>query len=245
MGGTACSGTAMSGIIFDFNGVLWWDGHLQEQAWSEFSTRLRGRPLSLDEMAVHVHGRHNRHTLAYLLGRPLAPGEEQRLGEEKEDIYRRLCLAEGERFCLSPGAVELLDLLVARRIPRTIATASGRENLDFFLAHLDLARWFDPAAIVYDDGTRPGKPAPDVYLAAARNLGLPPARCVVVEDALSGIQAAHAAGIGCLVALGPPEQHPALAALDGVGAVVESLAQLPAAALFQLSEITLRRSFYG
>ncbi|MGD8791995.1 MAG: HAD family phosphatase [Anaerolineae bacterium] len=224
---TAMGGTAYGGLIFDLNGVLWWDSHLQEQAWSNFSARLRGRLLSPAEMAVHVHGRPNRHTLAYLLGRPLAPGEEQQLGEEKERIYRRLCLAQGDDFCLSPGAVELLDFLATRSIPRTIATASGRQNLDFFLAHLGLARWFDPDRIVYDDGTRPGKPAPDVYLTAAQRLDLAPARCIVVEDALSGIQAARAAGIGCIVALGPPEKHSALAALDGVDTVVESLAQLP------------------
>ena len=220
---------AFAGIIFDFNGVLWWDGHLQEQAWHDFSAAFRGAPLTPPEMAEHVHGRPNRHTLSYLAGDPLPASEVARLSEEKEAIYRRLCLAQGDGFRLSPGAIPLLERLATAGIPRTIATASGRANVDFFREHLNLDRWFDPAGIVYDDGTLPGKPAPDVYLRAAGTLGLVPGRCVVVEDSLSGIQAAYAAGIGCVVALGPAERHSALASLPGVDLVVESLAELPVA----------------
>jgi beta-phosphoglucomutase-like phosphatase (HAD superfamily) len=222
-----------AGIIFDLNGVLWWDGPFQERAWHLFSEQLRGVALSSAEMAEHVHGRPNRHTLSYLAGRPLSPSDLEQLSEEKEAIYRRLCLEQGDGFRLSPGAEGLLDRLVARSIPRTIATASGRANLDFFHRYLHLDRWFDPGLIVYDDGTLPGKPAPDVYLRAAWNLGLAPGVCVVVEDSLSGIQAAHAAGIGRVVALGPAERHSTLACLAGVDLVVESLAELAALDLFR------------
>src|SRR5256886_15261095 len=65
---------------------------------------------------------------------------------------------------------------------------------------------FRSAKIIYDDGSRPGKPAPDVYLAAARNIGVAPHECAVVEDAVSGIAAAHAAGIGYIVAIGAPAE---------------------------------------
>jgi HAD superfamily hydrolase (TIGR01509 family) len=218
---------AFQGIIFDFNGVLWWDGHLQEQSWRRFSVELRGWPLSADEIAVHVHGRNNGHTLGYLLGRPVAGEELWELTQRKETIYRQLCLDLGEEFKLSPGAAELLGFLAARQIPRTIATASEKTNLDFFVAHLHLERWFDVGLIVYDDGTRPGKPAPDIYLQAARNLGLVPGQCVVVEDSQSGIQAAHAAEIGCIVALGPVDRHAEMAQLEGVAELIESLRAFP------------------
>ncbi len=223
-----------AGFIFDFNGVLWWDGHLQDRAWGEFSARLRGEPFSPEEMSMQVHGRYNRDTFEYLLGRPLNAAELACLTEEKEQIYRGLCLAESERhrrghgygFRLSPGAVELLDRLVAQGIPRTIATASGRGNVDFFVAHLALDRWFDPERIVYDDGTLPGKPAPDLYLRAAHALGQPPACCLVVEDSRAGLEAARRAGIGHVVALGPKPQHEELRRLPGVDQVVESLQEL-------------------
>lgn len=64
-----------------------------------------------------------------------------------------------------------------------------------------MERWFDPEKIVYDDGTLPGKPNPDIYLKAARTIGLAPSRCVVVEDAVSGIEAARRAGAGYIVAM--------------------------------------------
>ncbi|GAB4479077.1 MAG: HAD family phosphatase [Anaerolineae bacterium] len=218
---------SFKGVIFDLNGVLWWDSPLQEAAWQQSAAAIRGRPFSPDEMAAYVHGRTTRDTLEYLAGRPLSEAEAAALTDQKETIYRRMCLEQGEAFRLSPGAADLLDTLAARRIPRTIATAAGWENLAFFIEHLGLARWFTPGQIVYDDGTRPGKPAPDVYLEAARVLGLPPAACVVVEDARSGIEAARAAGIGCIIALGPPSQHDRLAALPGVSHVIERLGEFP------------------
>jgi HAD superfamily hydrolase (TIGR01509 family) len=214
-------------VVFDLNGVLWWDGHLHEQAWQRMAQRLRGARLSPEEMADHVHGRHNDHTLVFLLGRPLDDAEAGRLGEEKEVIYRQLCLADAAAFRLSPGAARLLDWLAARGVPRTIATAAGKANLDFFIAHLHLDRWFDVATIVYDDGTRPGKPAPDSYLEAVRRLKVEPACCIVIEDSRSGIAAARAAGIGRIVALGPADRHAALACLPGVSLVVKSLVDFP------------------
>jgi len=215
------------GLIFDFNGVLWWDNHLQEQSWRQFSALMRGAPLSEEEMAIHVHGCTNGHTLAYLAGRSLPATEAAQLGERKERIYRQLCLDLGAAFHLSPGATDLLDWLDKRGILRTIATASGKRNLDFFVDHLHLDRWFEVPAIVYDNGARPGKPAPDLYLQAAANLGLVPGQCVVVEDAHSGIQAAHAAGIGYLVALGPASTHSHLAQLEGVHETIDSLECFP------------------
>lgn len=222
----------VQGLIFDFNGVLWWDSHLQEQAWSAFAARLRGRPLSTAEIAEHIHGRTNGHTLAYLLDRPVTGAELAALTEQKEATYRQLCLQQGAGFALSPGALDLLDYLVARAIPHTIATASEKNNLDFFVEHLRLDTWFDVGRIVYDDGRRPGKPAPDIYLAAAQRLGPPPARCAVIEDSLSGLAAAGQAGIGHIVALGPAGTHAALRRVPGVNRVIASLAELPREDLF-------------
>jgi len=91
-----------------------------------------------------------------------------------ESLYRELCLQNPRRFVLSPGARDFLDTLAQNHIPRTIATSSEITNLKFFIQHLSLDRWFDVAKIVYDDGARPGKPAPDMYLAAAQNIQVAP-----------------------------------------------------------------------
>jgi beta-phosphoglucomutase-like phosphatase (HAD superfamily) len=221
-----------SGLIFDFNGVLWWDESLQQRSWRAFAAQLRPAPLTDEELAIHIHGRNGPYTLEYLLGRPLANGEAAALIEQKEALYRQMCLDLGPAFALSPGALELFKFLVARRIPHTIATASGKKNVDFFIEHLHLDTWFDVRQIVYDDGTRPGKPAPDLYLLAADQLGVPPSQCVVVEDSVSGLQAAHAAGIGCVIALGPAATHNRLRQLPGVDEVIENLAQIRRNELF-------------
>ena len=219
-------------IIFDFNGVLWWDGHLQERSWKQFAAQVLGVTLSNEQIAAHVHGRTNQHTFEYLTGRPVRGAELAQLTHQKETIYRQLCLDQGAGFRLSPGAIEFLDFLAVHRVARTIATASERVNLSFFVEHLGLDKWFDVARIVYDDGSRPGKPAPDIYLQAARNLYLEPAQCVVIEDSRSGIQAAHAAGIGHIIALGPAHAFDRLLQLQGVEGAVGSLDQLPKEELF-------------
>lgn len=217
------------GVIFDFNGVLLWDNHLHEEAWRRFSARLRGTPMSDEEMRRQVHGRVNLDIFAYVLGRAVTQAEMQPLMEEKEATYRQLALESIEDYRLSPGATALLDDLAAAAVPRAIATSSPAVNVAFFIEHLELSRWFAPAHIIHDRGLYPGKPAPDIYLEAAERLGIAPHHCIVVEDSIAGITSARAAGIGGIVAIGPSVDHAALAALPGVGAVIEDLRQFPRA----------------
>lgn len=208
------------GIIFDFNGVLLWDTVLQEQSWKEFSAWLRGYPLTDDEMRDHMHGRSNRDVQEYLTGKTLSPETVDELTERKEAIYKNLCLAQGDAFQLAPSAVPFLEFLTRENIPHTIATASERGNVDFFIQHLHLGRWFDLDALVYDDGTFPCKPAPDIYRIAAQKIGLPPGVCVVMEDSLAGIAAAHRAGIGGIWAVSTANPPELLRKQPGVTAVV-------------------------
>ncbi len=214
------------GIIFDFNGVLWWDSPLVEESWNRFAMKIRGKPFYPNEIEKQVHGRNNKHTLSYLFGRDVSGQELDDLTQQKESGYRELCLQEGENFKLSPGATILLDFLVKQDFPHTIATASEKTNLDFFVKHLELNKWFDLEKIVYDDGTFPGKPAPDIYLKAAKHLNLEPHECMVVEDSHSGIEAAFAAGIGHIIALGPKDDHGKLNEIGGVSRVIICLEEI-------------------
>jgi beta-phosphoglucomutase-like phosphatase (HAD superfamily) len=214
-------------IIFDFNGVLFFDADLQANSWQGVAKELRGTEMTDDELDTHMHGRPNSYVLSYLAGRTIAGQELLELIQAKESIYRDLCLQNPHRFVLSPGAHDLLDTLTDNHIPRTIATSSEITNVQFFIQHLQLHRWFDVSKIVYDNGVRPGKPAPDMYLAAAQNIGTAAGECMVVEDAVSGIQAAHAAGIGYIIGLGAPAAHAKLRACAGLSTVIESLEQFP------------------
>jgi beta-phosphoglucomutase len=221
----------LRGIVFDFNGVLLFDAAAQTASWQGMAKNLRGHEMTDEEFTIHMHGRPNSYVLSYLAGRQIVGQELLDLIQAKESLYRELCLKEPRAFVLSPGAGDLLETLTERQIPRTIATSSEITNVKFFIQHLELGRWFDVATIVYDDGIRPGKPAPDMYLAAAKNIGLAPSQCVVVEDAISGIQSANAAGIGHIVALGPLATHKKLLACQGVATVIESLEHFPRATL--------------
>ncbi|MGO3610939.1 MAG: HAD family hydrolase, partial [Enterococcus sp.] len=87
--------------------------------------------------------------------------------------------------------------------PMTIASASPKVNMDFYWETFALGKWFDPEKIVYHNGTFPGKPAPDIFLIAAKKIELAPADCLVIEDSYSGLQAAQRARIGTIVAIDP------------------------------------------
>lgn len=215
------------GVIFDFNGVLFSDADLQEKSWQVIARKLRGREMSAEEFDLQMHGRSNAYVLSYLAGRELTETELADWTEAKESLFRSLCLETPNRMTLSAGAQDLLEWLKAEGVPRTIATSSGIRNLQFFVQHLHLDRWFEVATVIYDDGARPGKPAPDMYLAAAREIGLDPSRCVVVEDAVSGVTAARAAGIGYIVGIGASPDHASLLSSRGAAFVIDTLGDFP------------------
>jgi len=220
------------GMIFDFNGVLWWDTALQEQAWKVYSAKLRGTPFSDEEMSIHVHGRINKYTLEFLTGRSLESQELHNLIQGKESTYRSLCLQQGENFKLSPGAIEFLDFLVTNNIPHTIATASEESNVRFFFENFHLDKWFNFNNVVLDDGKLPGKPDPQIYLRAAEKINQKPSDCIVVEDAKSGIMAAYNAKIGKIIALGPIEKHKTLLLLPGVSEAITDFTKFRKEELF-------------
>ena len=134
--------------------------------------------------------------------RPDATAEElDAYGKEKEALYREACIADPESFHLADGVYEMLEFMKANKIPYNLATGSNIDNLEFYFKELDLGRWFSMDKIVYDDGSMRGKPFPDVYIEAARKIGLEPQECIVFEDAKSGIMAANSAGAGAVYAV--------------------------------------------
>lgn len=189
---------AMLGAIFDFNGTMVYDEGLHTAAWQAFLRREIGRPGTEEEFHQYVHGRNIESTLSYFLSRSLRPEEVAACAAVKETIYRTLA-AESPDYRLAAGLPEFLDELKRRNIPMAIATASPPDNVDFYFRQLPLERWFRREDVVYNDGTFPGKPEPDIYLRAARLLGVDIARCAVFEDAKAGIEAARRAGAGAIV----------------------------------------------
>jgi len=214
-----------SGIIFDFNGVILWDSKWQDEAWQKTARDLTGREFSEKEMQDVVHGRTNKEALSYLLKKEIIGDELQKLTEKKEKCYRDIAINKPD-FKLSPGAEELFNFLKTNKIPFNIATSSEKNNVEFFFKNLLLDRWFDINNIVYDDGKLPSKPAPDIYLKAAEKIELPPQRCIVIEDAISGITAAQNAGIGKIIALNSESKQKKFRAFSGVKRIITKLNQI-------------------
>ncbi|MCX7745987.1 MAG: HAD family phosphatase, partial [Clostridia bacterium] len=185
------------GIVFDFNGTLLWDTQLHNMAWDNF-LKEHGFSLSNEEKHRRIHGRLNSEILTDLFDNGLTGVEIERYTLEKELGYQKLCM-ELDDFSLAEGVVELFEKLKKRGIPFVIATASGIENVEFYIRELKLETWFKKEHIIYNDGTMRGKPFPDLFLRALEVLGIEGKEAVIFEDSISGIVAAEAAGAGRVV----------------------------------------------
>ena len=214
------------GIIFDFNGTLFWDSHLHKQTWRMYSKVLRGTEFSDEEMVKYMFGRTNEQIIKYAIGKQPTPEMVEKYGQEKEALYRKMAKEDTVNFHLAKGAVEFLDFLKQNNIPRTIATMSDKINVDFFFESFHLENWFDIDKVVYADGIIPGKPAPDIYEIAAKNLNLSPEDCVVVEDALSGIESARGAGIGKIIAICSEESPELYKSIPCVSSIIKDFTEI-------------------
>jgi len=192
----------VKGIIFDFNGTLFFDTDLQEEAWRVLFKKYKGRDLGLTEFQDYIHGRVNTDIMDYFFGKFASIEKRFQLMMEKEQTYRQIVRTKNGSPQLVNGAMELFDELQRRGIKFTIATASEISNVEFYFEVFPLKKWLSgPEAILYDNGTFPGKPAPDIYQRAAALIGEDPKECMVVEDSLSGLRAAQNAGIGRIIAM--------------------------------------------
>ena len=182
----------IKGAIFDFNGTLFWDTAFHDKAFDIFLKKY-GMQLTDAEKRVKIHGQANPDIMRTIFGNQLTEKEIDDYTQEKELIYRQLCIDD---LKLADGAEDLFDFLQGRGIPFTIATSAGIENVSFYFEQMNLKRWFNPDKVAYNDGTFRGKPHPDLFLAAARKLNLPPDETVIFEDSVAGIVSAERAGAG-------------------------------------------------
>ncbi len=192
----------LSAVLFDFNGTLFLDEKYHERAWAMMGERI-GRPIAGGELERCLIGLSNEQILTYLFEERLDKDRMNALSEEKEALYRTLCLRDRPNCLLAPGAEAFLDFLKGRDVPVNIATSSIKANVDFFFETFALHRWFERDRTVYDDGLIACKPAPDMYRKAAENIRAPIRQAMVIEDSKGGIRSAVSAGAGCVVAIVP------------------------------------------
>jgi beta-phosphoglucomutase family hydrolase len=201
-------------VLWDMDGTLLDSAEYHWRTWQEV-LEPEGHILTRDRFTA-TFGRRNQAVLRELLGRDVPESEMTRIETTKEARYRELVRTGGIKPL--PGVVDWLARLRDAGWRQAIASSAPRLNIATILETLGLAAMFDAVA-GSEDVTR-GKPDPQIFLVAAAKLDLPPARCIVVEDALAGVEAAHQAGMRC-IGVGP--SHTTLPA----DVTVPSLVALP------------------
>ena len=176
-------------VIFDMDGVIVDNHRYHLTSWLSFFER-HNIDMNEAEYKKRVNGRVMHTVLPQLLGRELSSEEIRSLGEQKEEAYREAYRAD---ILPTPGLVTFLKELQQNDIPRAIATSAPPANVNFTLDNTGLRAYFP--VIVDDTMVTHGKPDPEVYLLSAEQLNMPPAWCIVFEDAILGIQAGKNAGM--------------------------------------------------
>jgi len=216
----------IKGILFDFNGTMLFDSALQEDVWKKFLRSKIGREITNEEIHKYIHGGNNKTVLSYFFNRDFSDGEVEELGEEKESMYRDMCLKDTEMFKLAKGLPDFLDKLKEAGILITIATGAPLSNVKFYFEHLNLGKWFDINKVVYTDGSFKGKPEPDIFLKAAKNINVNIEDCVVFEDAILGIEAARRANAAKIIAVSSTLNNEKLKSISGISQVIKNFTEI-------------------
>jgi HAD superfamily hydrolase (TIGR01509 family) len=208
---------SVAAVVFDMDGVL----VRTEEIWDEVREALaRERGGRYDAEAQRaMMGMSSLEWSAYMheeLGVPDEPAE------INAEVVRRMQERYRERLPLIEGAREAVERIAARW-PLAVASSSNRPLIDAVLELAGLTPFF--RATVSSEEVAHGKPAPDVYLEAARRLGLPPSRCAAIEDSHSGIRSAKSAGLRVVAIPNPsfPPDPEALAEADVVLGTLDEL----------------------
>jgi beta-phosphoglucomutase len=173
----------MDGTLIDSSEYHW-------QSWRDTLLAEENYALSYEQFAA-TFGQRNDTILRGYFGQDFPESAIERISNAKEKLYRELVHTQG--IDLLPGVAHWLDYLRANGWRQAIGSSAPRLNLQTIVEALKLTDYF--AAIVGAEDVQRGKPDPQVFLLAAEHLGVPPSRCIVIEDSPKGIEAARSGGM--------------------------------------------------
>lgn len=204
-----------SGVLWDMDGVLVDTGEFHYQSWDRVLQDY-DVPFSR-EFFQDTFGMNNAGILSVLLGEKLTPDLMTEIGDRKESWFREAIRGHAKPL---PGVQLWLERLQNDGARQAIASSAPPANIEALVHELGIRDYFD---VLVSGGDLPGKPEPVLFLKAAGLLDLAPGRCVVVEDAVAGVEAAKRAGMKC-IAVATTNRPSALGRAD---LVVERLDTLP------------------
>ncbi len=192
-------------VLWDLDGTIIDTAPAHWQAWKE--TLVRENFDLRWDVFISSFGMRNDSIIPMWLGPQISAADIERIGEAKEIRFRELISIIPLQ--LLPGVKEWLARLQSQGWRQAIATMAPRQNLERMVQLANIGPYLDAFATAED--VNRGKPEPDIFLAAAGRLGVPPARCVVVEDAPAGVEAArragmHSIGVGASIQPGMAER---------------------------------------
>jgi beta-phosphoglucomutase len=203
------------------DGTLVDTAELHYRAWVKVARAL-DRPLSRADF-VSTFGRRNSEIIRLLLGTHFTDREIEEIGSRKEDHYR----AEAkDGVALLPGVRRLLEELRQAGFRQAIGSSAPRQNLELILELTQTRSIFE--VVVSMEDTQRGKPDPQVFLIAAARLQAAPVCCLVVEDAVAGVEAAKAGGMKCIGVTFSGHNSAALLRQAGADRVVGTLEDVTA-----------------
>ena len=206
------------GVIWNLDGVLADTAEAHFRCWV---TALAEKEIPLDRPTFDgLFGMNNRDMLAQLLGRPPEPKELESITDRKEEIFRM----EAQWLVRPmPGALPLLVELEGAGWLQVITSYTPKANVELVLGILGIRQRFQ--AVLSGEELSAIKPEPTLFLRAAETLGLSPERCVVVEDAPAGVEAAYKAGMPC-IAFATTNSREALASVTSSALLFDDLTQV-------------------
>jgi beta-phosphoglucomutase len=214
-------------VIWDVDGTLVDTAELHFLAWAKVAQQL-GKPFTRSDFAA-TFGRRNPEILRQLFGEHLNEQQVADLGDLKEDLYRN---EARKGVDLLPGVRSLLEGLHAAGFLNAIGSSAPLRNVELILKLTGTASFFSAIASMED--TQRGKPDPQVFLVAAARLGVAPDRCLVMEDAVAGVQAAKAGGMKCIAVRFVGHHAAEKLAAAGADRVVETLEEVSVAVVQHL-----------
>lgn len=191
-------------LLFDMDGVII-DSNPAHKITIQQFCKTYNKNLTDDEMRQHIYGRTNKEWIRHLFGEDLPDDQLKKYADEKESLFRDYYKKDIKPVT---GLIDFLKLLHANKIPLAIGTSAPAANVQFVFENMDIQKYF--SAVLDESHVSIGKPNPEIYLKAAKELGKDPKECIVVEDSLSGVEAGKRAGckvIGVTTTHTPAELH--------------------------------------